>query len=777
MRSLSPLASVLCAVLLVTPAFSAFQEKPKETPRALYERAAYAEEHERDFQKAADLYGAASDAAKQSGDTKTAVEASAARDRALTRAGQVPKLQTPVDCSDPVLRRIADLLDSVSRQPQNTPDYVNAARDLSLFGVAAVPWVERVVTETIPLCNYTIVARSDRFIGVLTAMSTPEADAALDRLMNSPDPVTRRDVANRSNPARHTSILRRALADPVLDVRNAAINRVADSPDPAWLPEMLDAAHSGSQNALEFISHVKPEALVDIAADPKQDYFSRVKALDGLSGSVLITGARELPANPEISRRLLRLASAADEDLRLRRSTIYMLTRLVDNEWRKAPATIRQEIETTVAANIDAYPVPEVWDLLLALGGARSLDALTGSIGSKIDGLESNQFEQLLGKLNIRFVNLTPKDFDAAAAAFARVPIASPIRDGEPTRTQRLYDMYSRFLVGLARPEVPDASMVTALGRLDAEHRAAFMDVFASWISARAQSAAGLASRAALDPALIPALRQLAAGNNIQRERAAKGYGLVGDVRLWPELLRMRSASNANSVDQATNESTNFLISKDPAQAALVLDQALRESIQKQGGLDAKLVIGLAFLDSQRALDIFRKLWPLAKDEPAKLALLSVLTNDINGPEATAVVFEHYQQLPASSASDLRRSAIARFGNELYQPAIQVLGQALEDPEESVRENARVAFGRFKAQREAMEEFKVWMSTDQVARDSVAQLVTLLDNANRDVVLGAVRSLAALKAKSALPALVKLLEKNDPEVKKAVQDAITKIGE
>ena len=90
---------------------------------------------------------------------------------------------------------------------------------------------------------------------------------------------------------------------------------------------------------------------------------------------------------------------------------------------------------------------------------------------------------------------------------------------------------------------------------------------------------------------------------------------------------------------------------------------------------------------------------------------------------------------------------------------------------------ARQAFAQFKAQREAMEEFKAWMSTDKAARDSTAQLVALLDNANKDVVLGAVRSLATLKAKTALPALVKLLEKNDPDVKKAVQDAIGKIGE
>ena len=119
----------------------------------------------------------------------------------------------------------------------------------------------------------------------------------------------------------------------------------------------------------------------------------------------------------------------------------------------------------------------------------------------------------------------------------------------------------------------------------------------------------------------------------------------------------------------------------------------------------------------------------------------------------------------------------SRFGNELYQPAVQVLGQALEDSDDRVRQAARAAFQKFKAQREAMEEFKAWMSTDKAARDSTAQLVALLENPNKDVVLGAVRSLATLKAKSALPALVKLLEKNDPDVKKAVQDAITKIGE
>ena len=36
--------------------------------------------------------------------------------------------------------------------------------------------------------------------------------------------------------------------------------------------------------------------------------------------------------------------------------------------------------------------------------------------------------------------------------------------------------------------------------------------------------------------------------------------------------------------------------------------------------------------------------------------------------------------------------------------------------------------------------------------------------------------LAAVKARSALPALVKLLDRQDPELKKAVEEAIAKIG-
>ena len=55
---------------------------------------------------------------------------------------------------------------------------------------------------------------------------------------------------------------------------------------------------------------------------------------------------------------------------------------------------------------------------------------------------------------------------------------------------------------------------------------------------------------------------------------------------------------------------------------------------------------------------------------------------------------------------------------------------------------------------------------------TTAQLIELLQSQDRAVVLGAVRALGTIKARNALPELVKLLARNDAELTSAVEAAI-----
>jgi HEAT repeat protein len=142
--------------------------------------------------------------------------------------------------------------------------------------------------------------------------------------------------------------------------------------------------------------------------------------------------------------------------------------------------------------------------------------------------------------------------------------------------------------------------------------------------------------------------------------------------------------------------------------------------------------------------------------------------------ESVAFLARHIESI---TNSESRRLAIIRFQDTLHEPAIEIIGKALNDHDPEVREAARNALKAFREHREALEEFKRWQTGDAEARASIAELMKLLESPNRDVVAGAVRALGAVKAKAALPALVKLLEREDPDLKKSIEDAIRKIGE
>jgi HEAT repeat protein len=167
--------------------------------------------------------------------------------------------------------------------------------------------------------------------------------------------------------------------------------------------------------------------------------------------------------------------------------------------------------------------------------------------------------------------------------------------------------------------------------------------------------------------------------------------------------------------------------------------------------------------------------WALPLSDDLRGETYSSFADWQRGDDVLPTVLELYSSLPAS-ASAARAVAIKRFGTNLYEPAIDLLGEALRDSDLSVREAAQAAFQRFREHREALEEYEAWRQASDDARETVAELVKLLASDNKDVVRGAVEALGAVKARTALPQLVALLGRDDAELKAAVTKAIAAIG-
>ena len=197
--------------------------------------------------------------------------------------------------------------------------------------------------------------------------------------------------------------------------------------------------------------------------------------------------------------------------------------------------------------------------------------------------------------------------------------------------------------------------------------------------------------------------------------------------------------------------------------------------VVEQAVLDGRLSArSIRYLVSPHDLAAFDRLWKVTEDADERRLLLETLAGEMQEAEAVARMAELYPHMSTSAYA--RNMAIGRFGETLHEPAIPILGQALEDPDQGVRNKAREAFGKFKAHREALEEFAAWTLGDRAARQQIDELIRLLASDDPAVVLGAVKALGAVRGRAALPELVRLLERDDEELRNAVYEAIERIG-
>src|SRR5688500_9592521 len=144
MQSLLARRISITLLLLAFPAFAPAQDKAQApTAASLIEQALYAEEHERDFEKAAKLFDSALGAATRARDEGSKLVALAGAERARARAAGIPA--APQGENDPLVCRVAERIFIYQHHTPTSAEAKEALRDLALLGAIAVPWLERAI--------------------------------------------------------------------------------------------------------------------------------------------------------------------------------------------------------------------------------------------------------------------------------------------------------------------------------------------------------------------------------------------------------------------------------------------------------------------------------------------------------------------------------------------------------------------------------------------------------------------------------------------------------
>jgi len=763
------LALSFAAALAAPAPAHARQELPQESAASLIERAAYAEEHERDFSKALELYRQALDAARAAGDAARAEEAQDSVSR-LTGSGResftVTAQMSQEGADELILERVAELMQTLVKTHPKATQSEDILHDLELFGDVAVPYLAEAATRNIELRHRTIDRQTSRFARVLSRIATPAADAALRHLStSSSDPLVRRDVVGNLDPLRHRKLLFAALEDPVPSVREAAVGALRSSDGEDLVPIMLSAARAGNGNGVRWLTLHAPATLFGLLSDESIPASVRVFMLD--LSPLPDTG---LPADAAIADALLRSARTAGSEA-LRGRSLEVLARCFDGPWSTAPGELRAHVAQALAGDLASYPVPGSWLLLGRVGEPSSLRVLTASLRGRVDPLQSGEFNELESALIRQLGRLGPGDFPDLVAAFAELGEGGLV-GSQSTRSSTLWNRFENALQSVDVHNLEPATVARGFEAARGPQVRSYLRLAAKWIDRRHPRgrAAGLdGEEPRLDPVLTRVARALATSDDESvRGLGARALGLIGDPEHLPLLLGLRRETYASS-DAA--QSIRQILAADAEGSARAIAGSIDAALARQGPDLAERLTWIEELPDSVALGLFEKYWPQATDAGARTALLGTLVDEIGTPQATAALLERYDDIPAAETGR-RRSAIDRFGTELFEPAIPLIGRALRDPDAGVRQSARDSFQAFKNQRQALDEFEAWRKGAQAERQTVDELLGLLASKNPAVVASAVKALGALKAQSAYPQLIRLLERDDPVISAAVEQVI-----
>jgi HEAT repeat protein len=381
-------------------------------------------------------------------------------------------------------------------------------------------------------------------------------------------------------------------------------------------------------------------------------------------------------------------------------------------------------------------------------------------MAAQVDSIDPNRVNDVLERLRRRIARLPAADFVHLAAAFARIPNSSLTTQDRSPRSE-LFNTLGRALREIDVTRVPSDLVAKGFEQIDETHREYYLAFVDSWIDRRRSG-----KDDSLDAALLPAIRALLASDNAAyRQKAARSLASFRDAALLPELIAAYYAAG-------TSDAIGSVVGSDRERAIGVIDRVLSEEAAKGTPRLDWLRHALAALEPKQATELFKKHWPSFRQPDARRVLIQSLAA-LQGAEATALLLEHYADIDTPA---MRQQVVARFGKELYEPAMPVLGMALKDSDNGVRSAAQATFKLFREHREALEEYDAWMKADKDAKQTIDELVKLLASKNPEVVASAVKTLGAMKARSAYPEIIRLLDRNDAAISAAVKDAIEQLG-
>ncbi|MEY2807931.1 MAG: hypothetical protein RIR65_2348, partial [Planctomycetota bacterium] len=622
-------------------------------------------------------------------------------------------------------------------------------------------------------------------VGVLAKIATPASDDALLRVLGSKDPVLRREVVNRC-PSSRTGVLLAAAKDPVEAVRTGAVRKLFGGDDPRTAELARPLAAAGMSEAVKWLCEHDWRSAWDLAEKGIPNYSAQQVAEDLRNGAMRREGVRAL--QEAVDRR------AASKDPAFRKAVEPLLLHLATN--------LQPD-----AATGDRY-TPEALAALHAMARKSCLPLFAQVIGSA----EPDPAQWLTTAA--AYAHGLPKDDPAVLDAVVRL---LPVRN-------------------TTRPVPADAflGLVAALAaRTDSEHDLKAMEQVAGWWGVRADSAEGDTARQTLVAEAIGVGRLLrtTAQRNAAMHVAAdllKAFQRERDreTGLWPAgtfpaeaVVLVDWLMDTKESEYHSSIALSIQAACDPARALpLLCDLAVKEGTREMSGAQATEIVRRALaVDPAAAKALLserleRQVAEAATGSPAALARLTrqvhltaalppaeaaamlrkaaekatpacklrlaspsramLASGATVSPELLAAMVELLSSADLDADPDTLVEAINVFCATLHEPALPLIGRALRSSSQAVRESAQAAMNAFRKQREALEEFDLWMQAARQEASTTSQLVELLASQDRAVVLGAVKALAAVKARSALPALVGLLARGDKELTSAVEAAI-----
>jgi len=770
------------AALAVSLLLAAPLQAQNSSPRAKLEAAHYADSVQRDSAAAEAGYRAALEAARAAGDTKTAGEAQLALDALLARTGKAPaKAQTEQELPIGIVQLL------------NGGDRAERSRSLALYGDRIMPLLAQCVVtragESIAVVHregsYTYVNDPLLAVSTLALIRTPASDKALIAALGSSDPVFRHKVVAAVD-SRRLDVLLAASNDPVETIRELAVSTALQSDDPGAAQLARATALRGGREGIDWLARNDWRAAWALAEQDTNGVQAelvfgelnagRIINAEGMAGFEAAVELHVASKNPRV-----RSLSASLMG--------QMPPRLLPREGGKRSWVYGPELDQRMHALARATRLPLFLD---ALHATNDLDRIVTACAYVRDGaLDQTGLASVEMKLLPNFLSADPRE----AQSLIELATLVAAREDGPAELS-LLGKIATLMDGRENGDLDDVVRAERLSEAVALAQAlrtpaqrnvmwpvAFRPVQGRMLRARG----ALLSAGSLPTTARPLGDWLAkAGPNdryiVEALNVYAGTGASAVKELLPRCLELL-AEGSTRVAKVGRELVERAHAEDAAATNALLSKQLDRAVEATAAgrdeayqLVAKLSILAQHLPNDEGVAIIRA--AAAKASPACVARLVILPEDVaQGRRAPtsgqlAMLVELVPQVVANDEGGGVLAALEVFQRTLHEPALPVIGAALRSSSLDVRTAAQAAMKVFREQREALEEFELWRQAASQQASTTTRLVELLRSDDRAVVLGAVRALAAIKARTALPDLVKLLASDDAELRSAVESAI-----